>query len=66
MSISTPYPALKMPYFFLHEVADALRVSVKIVRREVKKGKLRSFKIGGRRCVLDAEIQVYREATDKL
>jgi len=46
-------------YYFLNEVAQRLRVSVKTVRREISRGKIFSFPVGGKRCILVSEVQDY-------
>jgi hypothetical protein len=46
---------------FLKEAAVILRKSVKTLRRERTSGRLQSFKLGGRICILESEIRAYRE-----
>ncbi len=47
------------PPLRLESAASMLTVSVKTVRRLIKRGQLPSFFIGGRRHVLASEIQAY-------
>lgn len=51
---------MKTPEFLrIEEVAERLRASVKTVRRRISEGKIKSFKEGGRVCVLSAELERY-------
>ncbi len=43
----------------IEEVAAKLKASVKTIRRRIASGKLRSFKEGGRVCVLADELDAY-------
>jgi hypothetical protein len=49
------------PHHFLKEAAAILRKSVKTLSRERTRGRLQSFKLGGRVCILESEIRAYRE-----
>lgn len=46
-------------FFVIEEVAEFLKTSVKTVRRRISSGELRSFKEGGRVCVLKADLDEY-------
>ncbi len=49
-------------FFLLPEVAEALRVSVKTIRRLIGEGKLKTHKIRGRILVRRAELMAYVNA----
>ena len=46
-------------FYKIEEVAEFLKTSVKTVRRRISSGELRSFKEGGRVCVLKADLTDY-------
>ena len=57
--MSAPDVSLIPDYFFYDEVAARLRISVKTVRREVSRGNMFSFPLGGQRCILVSEVHDY-------
>lgn len=46
-------------FLLIEEVAEILKCSVKSVRRRIEAGLIRSFKEGGRICVLKTELEAY-------
>ena len=46
-------------FLLIEEVADRLRLHSKSVRRRISEGKIKSFKEGGRVCVLESELEKY-------
>jgi excisionase family DNA binding protein len=57
--MNAPDASLIPDYFFYDEVATRLRVSVKTVRREVSRGNMSCFHVGGQCCILVSEVHDY-------
>lgn len=47
------------PFLTLPEVAERLKASIKTIRRRIASGELRSFKEGGRVCVLESDLSEF-------
>lgn len=47
------------PYYFIPEVAEILRCSVKTVRRRISKGAIQASKEGGRVVVYHSDLSTY-------
>lgn len=57
--MTTSPSSITPEHYFLDEVAERLRVSVKTVRRLINQGHLQMFKIGGLCCIQVSEVNNY-------